>query len=281
MEPGELHMNSGMIDLRDPDTGLALTGFPELDRDTGNKNLEAYAVYIQDNFCLKCHDSGGAASPASQNPAGGGASQPFANAGPVLNIYDMFDPAFPSHHAVRGPGSNSYCNSTTMVSPWNQGADEHNQITCFDCHMTDGSGNINAHGSGNNDMLVSQITSTTDASGIESFCTRCHSSGSYVSGNAGTPFADHSKGQHSGNIYSCRGCHAGQVDDDKDSGSNNAGVYPQLMVHGSNWSWDSNSQTPGVAQDAFLFGGWLGGISYSPNACYGGNCSHTSSPKAW
>jgi hypothetical protein len=146
---------------------------------------------------------------------------------------------------------------------------------------TQGSGVVNSHGSINNHMLVTSITGTSDTSGIESFCTRCHASGSYVSASSGSLFSDHSKGQHSGNAYSCRGCHAGQVDDDSNTGADNGAAYPQPMIHGSNWTWPSNSKTPDILQDSFLFGGWLGGLDTGNPTCYGGNCSHANSSKSW
>ena len=158
-----------------------------------------------------------------------------------------------------------------------------NQITCFDCHMTDtqGAGIVNTHGSANNDMLVSAVDSTTHFAGIEAFCTRCHKSSSYVGSSTGSRFSDHSKGQHSGNTYSCRGCHAGQVDSDTSDGIDNGSIYPQLMVHGTDWTWPGNALTPNIDQDAFLFGGWLGGNDVSALTCYGSNCSHGGTPKSW
>lgn len=272
MEPEIGHMN-GDIDLRDPDTGLAITGFVNLTRNSGSDVLEADVLNVQNNFCMKCHDSDGASSTASQNPAGGGAFQPFANAGTVSNVYDQFNPAFPSHHAVRGPGNNPFCNSTTMVAPWNQG--DHDMISCFDCHMANG------HGSNNNYNLVSPITGISDKAGIEAFCGACHNAGSYLTGNSGTNFADHTRGQHPANAYACRGCHAGQIDEDKDTGSDNGSAYPQPRIHGTNWTWPSDSRTPNIPQDSFLFGGWLGGVNVASPTCYAGNCSHTTSSKSW
>ena len=264
------HKNN-IVDLRDPDDGTVSTliSFAQFSRNTSTDVLESWVTDVQNNFCMKCHDTDGATATAFNT-----ALQPFSsNTRDAPNILDQFDTANTFFHPVRGDANNSFCNSTTMAAPWNQG--DHDQISCFDCHA------VNGHGGDNNFNLRTQITGTTDAAGILAFCTTCHKVGSYSSGNTGSDFADHSRGQHRDNAYSCRGCHAGQVDDDQDALSDNGGRFPQIMIHGGSFTWDSESETPGVATDTFMFGGWLGGLDPVTRDCFGGNCSHTTGSKNW
>jgi hypothetical protein len=262
------------VDLRNPDDGTSATliSFAQFSRNASTDVLESWVTDVQNNFCMKCHDADGAT--ATYDPNLGSPLQPFSsNTRNAPNIFAAFDTANSFHHAVRGAGNNSYCNSTTMVSPWNQG--DHDVISCFDCHSANG------HGGANNFNLRTQVTSITDSAGIQAFCGLCHNSAVYVSGNAGSYFADHNRGGHATNEYSCRGCHAGQIDDDGDASNDNGGTYPQIMIHGGSFTWGSNSKTPSVATDYFLVGGWLGGLDPVSRQCYGGNCSHANSPKTW
>ncbi|MHC4152580.1 MAG: hypothetical protein ACYSSP_10860, partial [Planctomycetota bacterium] len=272
------HKN-GQIDLRDPDTGSALTGFVQFTRNTSSDVIEPNVVNVQNNLCMKCHDANGAVTTAVDPNF---PLQPFSsNTRDAPNIFAAFDTGNAFHHAVRGAGSNPYCipsgsngSNITMVSPWNQDS-THDVVSCFDCHAANG------HGGDNNYNLRTQITGTSDAPGILTFCGLCHKTTSYSSGNTGSDFADHSRGQHRDNAYSCRGCHAGQVDDDLDALSDNGGRFPQIMIHGGSFTWDSESETPGTSTDTFMFGGWLGGLDPVARQCYGGNCSHTTSAKTW
>jgi hypothetical protein len=265
------HKNN-TVDLRDPDDGTVSTliSFAQFSRNTSTDTLESWVTDVQDNFCMKCHDANGATATAFNTPL-----QPFStNTRDAPDVFAQFDTANTFFHPVRGDANNPFCNSTTMVAPWNQ-LDDHDRISCFDCHSANG------HGGDNNFNLRTQITDTNDAPGILVFCTTCHKDGSYFSGNTGSDFADHSRGQHKDNIYACRGCHAGQVDDDKDPESDNGGRFPQIMIHGGSFTWDPNSETPGVATDTFMFGGWLGGLDPVTRDCFGGNCSHTTGSKNW
>jgi hypothetical protein len=270
-----------IIHLRNPDDAnlAAVIDINSTDgtftRNRATDVLESWVTDVQDNFCMRCHDVDGAIATAidSNTPL-----RPFSfNSQDVPDIFSSFDPNNDFYHPVRGAGNNTYCNSTTMELPWNQSADEHNVISCFDCHA------VNGHGGNNNQNLRSQITGTTDASGILTFCGSCHKDTSYNSGNTGSFFGDHSRGQHNANIYACRGCHAGQVDADGTATSDNGGRYPQIMIHGGSFTWDANSQTSGVSTDYFLFGGYLGGLDPDPlvRDCFGGSCSHTTGAKNW
>ncbi len=275
MESETGHKN-GLIDLRNPDTGGAITGFLQFTRNTSSNNLESWVTDVQNDLCMKCHDADGATVSAIDPNF---PLQPFSsNTRNAPNIFAALDTGNTFFHPVRGAANNPFCTgvgaASTMESPWNQN-DDHNVISCFDCH------GVNGHGGANNYNLKTQITGTSDAAGIRTFCTSCHKDGSYFSGNTGSDFSDHSRGQHRDNPYACRGCHAGQVDDDADALSDNGGRNPQIMIHGGSFTWDSESETPGVATDTFMFGGWLGGLDPVTRNCFGGGCSHTTGSKNW
>ncbi|MHC4159900.1 MAG: hypothetical protein ACYSSO_12560, partial [Planctomycetota bacterium] len=171
---------TGLIDLRNPVDGTALTGFTQF--------TSSEYTYVQDNFCLKCHDGNGAeylTSPA--NPL-----RPFSSdiGYDVPNVFDALSTSNIFYHPVRGAGSNTFCNATTM-EPGMDGA----ILTCFDCHTANG------HGSSNQRALIDPIDfatmeSTTDIANlpvgmgatVNTFCLRCHSSLIYVDGDNGSKF---------------------------------------------------------------------------------------------
>lgn len=303
------HKNN-QVDLRDPDTGSPITGFAQFSRNTNTNVLEPEVINVQNNFCLKCHDSnssrgaglGGAPGTMfSSNPL-----QPFSwPSRDVPDVFGQFNTANPFHHAVRGPGNNPYTTSTTtngnkitMEPPWNQTAGSHDVISCFDCHgVPDGSGIVSAigHGSSNQRMLRTPIDlitmeSTTDPRNlpagmgltVETFCVQCHKASVYQTNTApkaaGSVFDDHgaSQGQHSGaggNELGCMGCHGG-IKDFGGLGVSNGSARGRL--HGGTFTWISPSPTSGIATDQFMLGGWMSGwkIVGTTGYCWGGECNH-------
>lgn len=268
------HQNN-QVDLRDPDTGNALTAFTTLSRDTTSSTLEADVLNVQDNFCFGCHDTDGASSTSSRVD-GATAKRPFsANSKDAPDIFSAFATTNNSHHAVRGAGANPYCtatstngNITTMELPWNQSG-AHDVISCFDCHFT------NIHGSGNPYAVLRNIST---ASGIAGFCQRCHMSSVYTGGGDGSNATTvHSRSAHHGD-YDCMNCHAYFQDLSADGIDN--GAQPGI-IHGSNYIWPSNAKTPNVATDRFMLGGFLSGQDVSQRECYGGSCNHANSPKTY
>lgn len=296
---GTDHMN-GVVDLLDPDTGTALTGFTQFTRNTSSDTLESWVVDVQNNFCLKCHDGDGAtATNISGNPL-----RPFSSgARDVPNSFAQFDSTNTFHHAIRGIGNNPYCvpsssngNNITMVAPWNQDA-THDQISCFDCH------GLSGHGGNNQRMLrvaidFDTMEATASAASlpagmgatVEDFCTTCHKASVYVSSSdseaAGSIFEYHgaSQSQHGsggGNELGCMGCHGGVVDFGPPAPNNGAA---RGNIHGGNFVWPSGTFSAGVNTEHFMLGGWIGGwdtgfdrkgnpIGY----CGGGDCNHTGS----
>jgi len=265
------HKNN-TVDLRDPDLGTAITGFTSFTRNTGSKTLETWVVNVQDNLCFKCHDSAGAGSSLARTPSGT-AMRPFSsNSKDVPNIFSAFATSNNFHHAVRGAGANPYCSPTvtngwviTMASPWNQLNDEHNVISCFDCHVATA-----GHGGANQDMGRQDFAAY---SGLRALCVTCHKSSVYETNDAGSRFRDHDRSNHKSATYYCNGCHAGRADMDGGYTNGAPGNF-----HGAAWTWPANSQSPGSAGGRFLYGGWFSGWQNGPPGsawCWGGSCAHS------
>ncbi|MFZ9024115.1 MAG: hypothetical protein ACO3BO_05150, partial [Anaerohalosphaeraceae bacterium] len=295
MEPAANHIDGSEINLRDPDTGLALPTeiSTAISRNRATDILEADVVYLQDNFCLKCHDSDGAAY------LGANALTPFSTGATVPNVFDQFDPTHGQFHPVRGPANNPYCDIDTMEAPWNQSGD-HDVITCFDCHE------LNGHGSNNQRMLLDAIDfdgleAATDKSsayavgaqaGVLNFCTRCHKSLVYVEDRnpdaLGSAFAWHGGGQSghgNNNDAACYACHAGVGDYSGSAVSYNIG-HARGNTHGASFTWPNTplgqptgvvySQSQNTPTKAFMLGGFI--TEYSETGtqlyCAGGTCNH-------
>ncbi len=295
------HMDNA-IELKDPDTGSSLATFAQFSRNTNGNSLEATVIDVQNNFCLKCHDSDGAQATRISNPL-----RPFSvDAGyDVPNVFDRFATSNSNHHAVRGAGNNSYCNVNTMESPWNQSG--HDVISCFDCHgIPDGSGIVEAvgHGADNQRMLRTPIDfasmeagvlSDTLGTNVETFCTICHKASEYVSGGSASIMEYHgtNQSQHGaagGNQLGCLGCHAGIVDLGGLLGGESNGAA-RGNIHGGNFTWGSQSYASGTATEHFMLGGYMSGwdiyqktrkgVTYEYGRCRGGDCNHSNSSKEY
>ncbi len=266
------HMD-GNVDLLNPDTGGRLTAFASFSRDTTSSSIESWATDVQNNMCMKCHDSDG----ATATNFSGNALRPFSSGSvDVTNVFDHFSRT--SHHAVSTAGTNSYCNSNTMIAPWNTNGDH--LISCFDCHGASG------HGGANQRMLRSPIdldsmeTGTLDTAigvQVETFCILCHNTLTYLTPKTsgydfsimeyhGTNQSQH--GAADGNELGCLGCHGG-IYNHSGNASNGSALG---NIHGTNFDWG----TTGVAE-GFIVGGWLSDFTYTATSgkCYGGDCNHS------
>jgi hypothetical protein len=298
MESETDHKN-GLIDLRNPDTGNALTGFTQFTRNTASETLETWVTNVQNNFCLKCHDADGATAVAIEPNT---PLRPFSvGARDVPDVCDSFDPANGFYHPVRAAVGNPYCvpspnnaNQITMEPPWNQDA-THDVISCFDCHAANG------HGGSNQRMLRAAIDfdtmeAATDpgtlpagmGASVETFCSMCHKASVYVTAGdseaAGSIYEYHgaSQNQHSaagGNDLGCMGCHAGIVDFGPPAPDN--GALPG-NIHGGSFTWPAGTFSSGTPTEYFMLGGWIGGWATGVDRrgnpegyCSGGDCNHT------
>lgn len=115
---------NGAIELRDPDLGTAITGFAQFTRDITTTTLEEWVTNVQNNLCLKCHDSNGAN--AGIVVPSGSALRPFGTApthtpgNNVLNVNAHFNAGNASIHPIKAAQNNPYSDLSTMVIPWNQ-----------------------------------------------------------------------------------------------------------------------------------------------------------------
>ena len=128
----------GVIDLRDPDLGTAIaSGASVFARDLSSNTLETFALSIQNNHCLKCHDGDGANLPWGRSKGADGShtpANPFATGVAPVNVNVAFTTSNASFHPVKGVQNNAYCDVDTMAAPWDVPNGTHKQITCFDCH---------------------------------------------------------------------------------------------------------------------------------------------------
>jgi len=302
---GSYHQDN-KVDLRNPDDAsvgalISFAQFTHTPSDDYAGSGQQHILDVQDNFCMKCHDSNG----ATETNFSGNALQPFSsNSRDVPNVFDRFDTANSYHHAVPGAGTNEYCipsttngNNITMELPWNQNS-THDVISCFDCHMTGG------HGSANQRMLRTSIDldglETAGAAAdiglipssvrtdVETFCSLCHKSSVYVIDSdpeaVGSIFEDHpgSQGQHSaasGNEMGCIGCHGGIVDFGAGLASGGNGAA-RGNLHGGSFVWGSGTFSAGVTTEYFMVGGWNSGWytfidkGNPMGGCGGGDCNH-------
>ncbi|MBF0327650.1 MAG: CxxxxCH/CxxCH domain-containing protein [Nitrospirae bacterium] len=153
--PSATYHGNGYIDLRDPDSGTAITvatwsnspagpgsyssGATPLNdnatttnrlvrfsRNLASATLEVQAVSIMINQCLKCHDANGAnAADNSSRVPGGTATKPFATtvaanpSGAVLDVAAQFASTNRSYHPITVKQNNGYAGGTRMLAPWN------------------------------------------------------------------------------------------------------------------------------------------------------------------
>ncbi len=284
IEP-DYHRN-GQIELRNPDNGMPLTGFPSFTRDMNSAFLEFWVTDVQNNFCLKCHDGDGALSPSARVPSGT-PSAPFSDRNAtVIDIADQFNPSNANYHPVIAAGNNPYTVpgsvnnfNRLMLPPFNQSSN-HDLISCFDCHETSG------HGGSNSGILREETYFRYPspqggfANAQRSFCGRCHDLNVYTSNSEFSRFKGHVESAHLNpgssdeNSMSCRGCHSGIYDLDQNAAcSNGSGAG---SIHGSNYTNPACSPTPGTQSPSFIFGGYITGWKVQDtqkNLCYA-NCHH-------
>jgi len=284
-----LYHRNQVIDLRNPDTGGAITGLAKFTRDTLSNNLESWVTNVQNNLCLKCHDADGASSPLARTQFGS-PQRPFsAQTKDAPDVNRLLSSSNGFQHAVLFPGNNPYCTPTstngnvaTMNQPWNQTLNSHNKISCFDCHA------VNGHG-GNYSGLLRRETYYKDpvvnpnfANAQRDFCGICHKLSSYYYSSNGSRLENHDERRHrtvadgGRNKYGCRGCHAGIYDDDGNLTCENGSALN--TIHGGSFTWPVCSKSSGSDSKRFLVGGYLSGWQdgTKDNAtCWGGSCHHS------
>jgi predicted CXXCH cytochrome family protein len=266
--PGSLHANEE-VDLRDPDTGTQIQylgadySFGQFSRDTNNATLETWTTVVQNQQCLKCHDSDGALSTAARVPSTGTSTDPWGTGASVVDVDAMFDTTNSTFHPVKGAQNNSYADIDTMVSPWNQYSktpgtpSPGDLISCFDCHNSSSplaTGTVAAHG--NNVTLRADLQYNIALDSVESvatsLCSVCHLPAVYESGSAGlSAFGGVDTGlSSSGSRYipgaTGSAMHANRMD------------WACFSCHGSSWL---DPGRPRRAQDVHGFNTMVGGAT--------------------
>ncbi len=184
-------------------------------------------------ICFKCHSS---------YAFGNSPPKDYTDQGEEFNVYNF------STHPVVNPGTNSYCNSSTMEPPWNQSLGAHDTMYCSDCHASD---DPNAppgpHGSDNEYML----RASGPGESYDNLCILCHKASVYIDGRNGSNFEEHGEREHlydsKTNRQGCMACHAGKV-------GNYGGRTGN--IHGTNYQWPDHQGKPGLTSDNMLVGGY-------------------------
>ncbi len=170
---------NGSIDLRDPDTGSAISlGVDyQFSRNLSSNVISTQVTAIQ-TFCLKCHDANGASTLGASlqyDPWGAGVT--------VVDVDSHFATTNASFHPVKGAQNNSYAASAnTMETPWD--TSEHKLITCFDCHAalnSSGTQTSTVVAHGGDDTLRKSYDANRAANPL---CVVCHKSTVYWSAGA-------------------------------------------------------------------------------------------------
>ena len=262
-----LHGN-GYINLRDPDTGLNIKNvtfggtnaglytegttdvqFVRFKRDF-SKRFELDPLWltlaaVQQNHCLKCHDTNGAFNANAQVPTSGTALKPFGvtitghsapfdsnGTGNVVDVNKSLLTSNASYHPVRGKQNNWFAKYSSvgatggnMISPWRgpfatRGATVNATawgylISCWDCHAPAGivstSGvvtrSVTAHGAVATLRAPIRVAGTTATTNL---CLACHKAAYTASSQHGanTAFTTGAGNMDTATFNNCSFCHA-------------------------------------------------------------------------
>ena len=316
----------GYIDLRDPDTGLQIKNvtwnnatpgayvagatdlrFVQFSRNLAVR-LEAdpnwlVIAAIQQNHCLKCHDTNGANNLNAQVPTGATAWKPFGVAiightaplgsngsGNVVDVNKSFLTSNATYHPVTGKQNNGFPDSNLLTAPWNvktgagTAAVYGPLMSCWDCHAPAGAAGaqtmtVTAHGGPA--TLRSPIW-VSDSTAAGNLCLVCHSATEYPdplgNGNHGANSAfTIGKSNMRGDMPLCQNCHSTFTD---------ARPVRAEDVHGFNdktpgtagSKWTSGSRPYAFFRTSQL-GDWApkaaaGDTILKPSTCNSGSCSN-------
>ncbi len=287
------------VDLRDPDTGTQIQdsgadyAFGQFSRDTSSASLETWATVVQNQQCLKCHDSDGAASTAAQVP-GGSATDPWNQAASVVDVDAHFATTNASFHPVKGPQNNDFADIDTMETPWNQFSKTVGSytagdlITCFDCHNEStplSTGTVVAHGG--SVTLRASVQYNTQLGSADnvatSLCSICHkaaiyendSSGQSAFGgtntglsSSGTRYIPGATGsaEHGNRMdFACMSCHGSSwLDPGRTRRAQDVHGFNTMVGGATTWGTEPDTSQPGSRPYAFLRNNDPKGSSGSP-----------------
>ncbi|MBI5467373.1 MAG: hypothetical protein HY975_04150, partial [Candidatus Kerfeldbacteria bacterium] len=252
--------------------GVRPTAWPTPATPTNNANVyTAPASYtrVEDatlkeyEICLKCHSN------YTTLPTG------------ARNLAAEINPNYPSTHGIAQAGTNTYCNTTTMVAPWGT-----SKIAwCSDCHgsntSTDPSG---PHGSNLDHLLVATIVS--DATNGTPLCYVCHLQTVYwtnATAGANSRYGKHPSVQGAHALTpGCFSCHMWDYASTAGWGLQTTNDYLNAgtrHVHGMNRKWvyleTTGAAGSGQPADAFV-NGYIANINYTTKQCWAETCKNHS-----
>ncbi len=215
-------------------------------------------------ICLKCHSN------YTNLPTGS------------RNLAEEINPNYASMYGIVSPGTNPFCNSTTMNEPWATSKINY----CSDCHRSNiASDPAGPHGSNMEHLLVATVASD-DVVGTP-LCSVCHLASVYWDGNASpSAYDDHpaTQGAHQ-QPEGCFACHMWSFSQTAGLGVNTTASLTagQIHVHGMNKRFIFNEQdgSAGSGQDADAFtDGYLENVDFVGKRCWSSTCK-THSDKAY
>ena len=248
---------------------------------TNNNNTLSTVTYTVVNpatkeyqICLKCHSS--------------------YLSGTHRDIAAEINPAYPSWHGiVAGGTTNTYCNTTTMLSPWGT-----NKIVwCSDCHSSNASTTNGPHGSNADNLLVATAVSSSSVG--TPLCLVCHNTTHYWTGSGnGSRLTDHPNNEPDHKKpKGCFSCHMYDFNSYA-TYSSSGGNSQQLLVHGMNKRYYYREKLSGGAiivstnknyADAFI-AGYVADIQFNTKSCWTespgnaefvSNCNYNHNPRTY
>lgn len=225
---------------------------------TGYNRVEPAQKEYQ--ICLKCHSN------YTTLPSG------------ARNLAEEINPGYKSTHGIVQPGTNPYCNTSTMNEPWASSKVAY----CSDCHRSSNSADPEGpHGSNLEHLLVATIVSD-DVNGTP-LCMVCHLASVYwTTDSSPSNYPKHPSTQGSHKLPpGCFSCHMWEFATSPAAGINttNSLSAGNIYVHGMNKRFTINEQdgTAGTdsLSDAFV-DGYLENMDFTNRKCWAETCkSHS------
>jgi hypothetical protein len=211
-------------------------------------------------ICLKCHSN------YTTLPSGS------------RKLAEEINPNYESTHGIVQPGTNPFCNTTTMNEPWASSKTTY----CSDCHRSNNAADPEGpHGSNLEHLLVETIVSD-DVNGTP-LCFVCHSADVYwLTDSAPSDYPKHPSTQGAHKVaHGCFACHMWEFSTDPSVGINSTDNLSSgtIYVHGMNKRFTLNEQDGTAGTDSLseaFVDGYLENMDFTNRKCWAETCkSHS------